>query len=287
MKQPFDLSFYKSHPDCKVETRDGKPARIVCTDAYSKDNYPIVALVNDGEREFANSYNPAGRCCIHNYDDDLDLFIVTDEEELTEFEQAVRTCVVTNLTTRTKGSMGEIVSTVFIDDDTTRKIAKELLSLAREQLIHEGYIIEKKAFHDAVEKVEPEVMKEVEENVTIEMIKKNLIEFYENRLAMNEYNATIGEVQAQLNDYATRIKNLVQRHYNTGKAEDIKAMLLHEYNAGRASVLKDLPRWKKTDYRPGQKLNHLYYDEKRDMILLDGYYLTTNDVKKLPGFKEE
>ena len=41
----------------------------------------------------------------------------------------------------------------------------KLLSLAREQLIHEGYIIEKKAFHDAVEKVEPDILKEISERV--------------------------------------------------------------------------------------------------------------------------
>ena len=59
------------------------------------------------------------------------------------------------------------------------------------------------------------------------------------------------------------------------------------YKKGQADLLKDLPRWKKTDYCPGQKDHKLYYDEKKDMILLDGYYLTTNDVKKLPGFQED
>ena len=41
----------------------------------------------------------------------------------------------------------------------------KLLSLAREQLVQEGYIIEKKAFHDAVEKVEPDILKEISERV--------------------------------------------------------------------------------------------------------------------------
>ena len=46
-----------------------------------------------------------------------------------------------------------------------REGAHHVLAFAREQLIKDGYIIEKKAFYDAVEKVSPEVMKEVSDNV--------------------------------------------------------------------------------------------------------------------------
>lgn len=49
--------------------------------------------------------------------------------------------------------------------DYAKRHAQTLLALAREQLIKDGYIIEKKAFHDAVEKVSPEVMKEVSDNM--------------------------------------------------------------------------------------------------------------------------
>ena len=51
--------------------------------------------------------------------------------------------------------------------DTARNEATELLSLAREQFIKDGYVIEKKAFHDAVEKVDPEVMEQVSEAVDL------------------------------------------------------------------------------------------------------------------------
>ena len=42
MKQ-FNLEEYLANPSMKVVTRDGRKARIICTDA--KNNYPIVALI--------------------------------------------------------------------------------------------------------------------------------------------------------------------------------------------------------------------------------------------------
>ena len=51
MKQ-FNLDEYLENPSRKVITRDGKNARIICTDA--KNNYPIVALIetsNGKERQ--------------------------------------------------------------------------------------------------------------------------------------------------------------------------------------------------------------------------------------------
>ena len=57
------------------------------------------------------------------------------------------------------------VSPYRTSEDFAKRHSAELLSLAREQFIQDGYVIEKKAFHDAVEKVDPEVMKEVSENV--------------------------------------------------------------------------------------------------------------------------
>ena len=48
----FNLDEYLENPSKKVITRDGKNARIICTDA--KNNYPIVALIetsNGKERQ--------------------------------------------------------------------------------------------------------------------------------------------------------------------------------------------------------------------------------------------
>ena len=65
--------------------------------------------------------------------------------------------------------------------EVVRNRAKELLSLAREQLIKEGYVIEKKAYHDAVEKVDPEVMKDVSENVDAMMEEALRLEYEKGR----------------------------------------------------------------------------------------------------------
>lgn len=60
------------------------------------------------------------------------LFIVTPDPELTKFEQEVRDCIVENLTSHGR----EMSSTVFIDDDTAKKMAAELLDLVRKEQSH-------------------------------------------------------------------------------------------------------------------------------------------------------
>ena len=53
MKQ-FSLEEYLANPSKKVVTRDGRSARIVCTDRKNKHNFPIIALVEgfDGDEDF-------------------------------------------------------------------------------------------------------------------------------------------------------------------------------------------------------------------------------------------
>lgn len=78
--------------------------------------------------------------------------------ELSKFEKRIRFTI------------DEVVDGRYNADniEDVKGIAKGLLELAREQFIKDGYVIEKKAFHDAVEKVAPEVMKEVFDKVDIE-----------------------------------------------------------------------------------------------------------------------
>lgn len=53
MKQ-FNLEEYLKNPSKKVVTRDGRSVRIVCTDRKSKQNFPIIALIEcfDGDEDF-------------------------------------------------------------------------------------------------------------------------------------------------------------------------------------------------------------------------------------------
>lgn len=59
MKQ-FNLDEYLKNPSKKVITRDGRKARIICTDA--KNDYPIVALIetSDGKETLPCGYKTEG-----------------------------------------------------------------------------------------------------------------------------------------------------------------------------------------------------------------------------------
>ena len=70
MKQ-FSLEEFKKNPNRKVVTRDGMTVRILCTD--SKNTYPIVALVSNGEVESTENYMPDGSY-LENEENKFDLF---------------------------------------------------------------------------------------------------------------------------------------------------------------------------------------------------------------------
>ena len=67
--KPFSLEKYLANRSRKVVTRDGKPVRIICTDAIQVfsdkiGNFPVVALVmGDNNREFTYSYREDGLYC--------------------------------------------------------------------------------------------------------------------------------------------------------------------------------------------------------------------------------
>ena len=50
MKQ-FNLEEYLKNPKKRVVTKDGRSVRIICTDRKSKNDYPIIALVEGFEVE--------------------------------------------------------------------------------------------------------------------------------------------------------------------------------------------------------------------------------------------
>ena len=80
MKQ-FNLTEYLKNPSKKVITRDGRNVRILCVDA--KGDYPVVALIPDGEGEYKrdspeayteDGYNYSGRISY------LDLFFAPEKK---------------------------------------------------------------------------------------------------------------------------------------------------------------------------------------------------------------
>ena len=75
--KPFDIELAKkNHP---IQTRDGKPARIICYNRKSNIEYPIVALVKFGDIENAMYYTEKG--IYHDKESSLDLFMASTKKE--------------------------------------------------------------------------------------------------------------------------------------------------------------------------------------------------------------
>lgn len=130
MKIPFDIKFRPQieSGEYKVETRDGRPARIICWDVESVDlNIKIVALIKSENYEVPYYFTESGAFWIEEVgeeDSSNDLFIITPEPELTEFEKGIK-----------RGFLCaglEDVPTGIIKDT-----AKELLELAKKELDYE------------------------------------------------------------------------------------------------------------------------------------------------------
>lgn len=107
----------------KVETRDGRPARIICWDRES-NKYPIVALINCEGREHSKHYTCSGSFYADSRTFHDDLFLVPAEPELTEFEKCVKECLEYDPEVVSDGDLLE----------ATKEYAKDLLAIARMEL---------------------------------------------------------------------------------------------------------------------------------------------------------
>ena len=74
----FSLEEYIKNPNRKVVTRNGRSARIICTDA--KGNYPIVVLIEEGGYDNALSYTKDGKLYVGETND-YDLFFASEKHE--------------------------------------------------------------------------------------------------------------------------------------------------------------------------------------------------------------
>lgn len=201
-KIPFNIKYRPQieSGEYKVETRDGKKVRVLCYDA--NNIVPVVALVtfNDGSEGSRDYYSDGSM----NFgrENALDLFIVTPEEELTEFEN--RLCEILD-----SAINYQIHSTPEETIKDAKKLTPELLSLAREQFIKDGYVIEKKAFHNAVENISDKHLSEMSVEYSTHCKVKD------------------GTRNAIMN--WDTFQKVAQKFIDIGKSE----------------ALKDLPRWKK------------------------------------------
>ena len=76
--KPFSIKEWKN--GAKVETRDGRAVRILCTDVKCMYGYSIVAVIDDGECEHVHTFTEEGH---HNdvREDEFDLVIIEEVEE--------------------------------------------------------------------------------------------------------------------------------------------------------------------------------------------------------------
>lgn len=78
--EQFSLEEYLANPNRKVVTRDGRSARIICTNRLG-ENYPVIALVNDKDYEMCYSYTEFGKFGGHqNQECELDIFFAPEKK---------------------------------------------------------------------------------------------------------------------------------------------------------------------------------------------------------------
>ena len=79
--KPFSLEEYLKNPSRKVVTRDGRSAKIICTDRKNL-NHPIVALVKSrfAEEESIVCYTKEGKI-FNQVSNDADLFFAPEKHE--------------------------------------------------------------------------------------------------------------------------------------------------------------------------------------------------------------
>ena len=159
MKIPFDIKYRPQieSGEYKVETRDGRRVKIIYWDLNCTS--PIVAVMDvhiDLPGEIVDIFSVSGMA-FDDSESPSDLFIVTPEPELTEFEADVLVILL------------ELVEEVDAND--VKRISKELLELAKKELDYEkrkalscSYKI---GFRDGKAKEYEEAMKEFKELPTV------------------------------------------------------------------------------------------------------------------------
>ena len=78
MKQ-FSLEEFKKNPNRKVVTRDGRPVKILCTDAVG--SYPIIALIRSLDNEDYPWRVRKDGAILENEENENDLFFDVEKKE--------------------------------------------------------------------------------------------------------------------------------------------------------------------------------------------------------------
>lgn len=159
MKIPFTLDAWLKDKSQRVETRDGRLVHniwLVKEPSYTNNRKDEVCALIDGEED-ALVFFEGGRYLPTTKDTDspFDLFIVTPEPELSEFEKHLKQLLDFSVTL---GSPYEI--------DCIKSEAAELLELAKDELTKQGNLILpieafEKRYVEAQEKGRKEALKDL------------------------------------------------------------------------------------------------------------------------------
>ena len=268
MKIPFDIKYRPQieSGEYKLETKDGRQVRVVCWDvknSYSKVHDDILALVKSkGGTENALFYAQNGYCLSDSSRvGRKDLFIVTPEEELSEFEMAIHR--------RLNLMNGEhLLATELLEE--TKGMAAELLALARKELVKEGTskngmgtMLYDAGFEDGKAEALRIHATELTKNLAKSGLDKDSIPYHLIEFMCNLYDSqNWKEIEDTAELYVTRIK---------------------------AAALKDLPRWKECEEYTIRNYGkeHVEYRGDGHYLVAKGMEILVSDLEKLPGFKED
>lgn len=249
MRIPFDIKHRDKieSGEYKVETRDGRSARIICWDVIS--NSPIVALLmfNDGT-EFIGEFTREGNYWNSKMESCKDLFIVIPNPEMSEFEKAV--------------SKYRPQSDTL---ETIQRIATELLSLARNEFNKQIENDYREIIHGAYERGKADAEQEVERRIQ----SGELMTQEHHEILMATLN------KAHEEELEKAYKNSDEVQYRKG------------YEKGKEDALNNLPRWKKCPENDYYACVYNCAKREDSLLYYNGHTLRLIDLEKLPGFNEE
>lgn len=142
-KIPFALEAWLKDKSQKVETGDGVSVSILCTNA--EGTLPIIGNVGE-KSENLRRWTEKGQYHIGLNTPNEDLFIVTPEEELTEFEKAIKEMM---------------RSYVKMPDEVIKETAARLLDLARKELKKTFVLLHKDDYQTAFDLGQAEALKDL------------------------------------------------------------------------------------------------------------------------------
>ena len=163
MKIPFDIKYRPQieSGEYKVETEAGSPAKVMDWEYNNRVCGKCIAIkITEGDGDHGLLYTHEGkRASIFQAEEGSDLFIITPEPELSEFENKLR--VICEDAVRESQLFPERTS-----EDFAKKHSAELLDLARKELSRQGSIVLpiedfEKHYVEAQEKGRKEALKDL------------------------------------------------------------------------------------------------------------------------------